>query len=197
MHDEGKVGTALNGVTSERLLQAAAAGRVTALDALFGRHIPFLTRYARGRLPRWARTMADTADLVQDALLRTFQRLPRFESRGQGALRAYLRTAVDNRVRDEYRKIARRGVMDVLDDEAPASPLDSPFEEALGHETEARYRAALDRLKPTDRDLIVGYVELGYSHEQLAVMTGRRRTNAARVALTRALQRLAVEMDCD
>jgi DNA-directed RNA polymerase specialized sigma24 family protein len=63
--------------------------------------------------------MADTADLVQDAILNTLQRLHTFEPQGHGALRAYLRRAVENRINDEHRRIARRGVADELDEAAP------------------------------------------------------------------------------
>jgi RNA polymerase sigma factor (sigma-70 family) len=185
--------SALEAATSERLLQDARGGRVSALNALFARHLPVLRRYARGRLPRWARTMADTTDLVQDVLLQTFRRLSGFESRGEGALRAYLRRAVDNRVRDELRRVSRRGTAAVLNDLFD-DPGPSPFDEARAGELEDRYRAALTRLRPTDRDLVVAHVELGYTNEQLALMTGRRRVDSVRVALARALHRLAAEM---
>ena len=61
---------------------------------------------------------------------------------------------------------------------------------------EARYRSALARLSPLDQMVIVGHVELEYSHEQLGVMLGRSR-NAARMALHRAVRRLAEEMRDD
>jgi RNA polymerase sigma-70 factor (ECF subfamily) len=190
---ESKSSAVVGSGTSDRLYRNARQGDASALDALFARQLPFLLRYARGRLPRWARTFADTADVVQDALLRTLRRLSRFEQRGQGALRAYLKQAVDNRLRDEYRRVRRHGVGEELD-EAMRDTSASPIDDAVARETEARYLAALARLRAGDRELIVGHVELGYSNEQLAVMTGRRRVDAVRVALTRALQRLADEM---
>jgi RNA polymerase sigma factor (sigma-70 family) len=131
---------------------------------------------------------------VQDALLQTLRRLSRFESRGQGALRGYLCQAVDNRLKDEFRRIGRRGVNSPLDDGLPYQAA-SPFDEALASEIEDRYRAALGRLKPSDRQLVVAHVELGYNNEQIALMTRRRRADSARVAVARALQRLAAEMD--
>ena len=181
------------GQTSGRLLARARAGDRSALGLLLDRHLGPLQRWARGRLPRWARTMSDTADLVQEAVLNTIRRLDAFEPEGQGALRAYLRTAVDNRINDELRRIARRGPGELLDESA-ADSAPSPLDEAIGQETEARYRAALARLKPADRRLVVARVELGYTPQQLALMTGRRRPDSARIALHRALVRLADEM---
>jgi len=93
---------------------------------------------------------------------------------------------------DEHRRIARRGIPEALS-EALVDPQPSPFDRAVTSEMEARYRAALGRLNPTDQQLIVAHVELDYSHAQLACMLGRS-PNAARMALHRAIARLAEQM---
>jgi RNA polymerase sigma factor (sigma-70 family) len=72
-------------------------------------------------------------------------------------------------------------------------PAPSPLDELLADERQARYRAALARLRPRDHELIVAHVELDYTHQQLGCMTGRS-PNAARMALERAIRRLAEEM---
>lgn len=73
--------------TTFHLLQRARGGDRAALNAMFARHIPKLRRWASGRLPRWARDLADTHDLVQDTVLQTFKRImDAFEPRGEGAL---------------------------------------------------------------------------------------------------------------
>lgn len=56
--------------TSVELIRIARDGDQEALDELFERHFPPLRRWARGRLPRWVRNIAETADLVD------VQRLP-------------------------------------------------------------------------------------------------------------------------
>jgi DNA-directed RNA polymerase specialized sigma24 family protein len=50
--------------------------------------------------------MSNTQDLVQDTLFQAFRRIDRFESRGEGALQAYLRKAVLNRMRNFAREAA-------------------------------------------------------------------------------------------
>lgn len=50
------------------LLTRARAGDAQALDDLFARYLPGLRKWASGRLPRWARDLIDTPDLVQDVL---------------------------------------------------------------------------------------------------------------------------------
>lgn len=178
--------------SSWRLLDRARVGDRTALGRLIGRCLPALTRWAHRRLPRWARTAADTTDFVQDAVLRTLRRSPTLDIRSRQALAAYLRQAVHNRIRDEHRRIARRGVHDAVTDTfADRGP--SPLDRALTQEQDTRYRAALARLSAADRELIVAHVELDYTHAQLGCMTGRS-ANAARMALERAVRRLAARM---
>lgn len=176
------------------LLERARAGDRAAIEALFARCIPPLRRWARGRLPHWARDMADTHDVVQDVVLQTFRKMDTFDARGEGALQAYLRQAVMNRIRDHIRRVGRRPATTELDvqqeDQGP-----SPLEQAVGQEAVDRYEAALARLSDTDRELIVASVELGYTPEQLAEATGRRSVDAARKAARRALIKLAEEME--
>ena len=179
--------------TSLQLLRRAREGDRAALDALFERHLPWLQRWAHGRLGSWARSAVDTADLVQDAVLQTFRRLDQFEPRGQNALRAYLRQAIQNRIHDEHRRVLTRGAQRELLDGRP-DPGPSPFDTLVNTDAEERYRRSLLQLRSDDRDLIAGRVELGYSYTQLATLTGRTSPDAARVALKRALVRLAEEM---
>lgn len=179
--------------TSLDLLERARQGDDLALDTLMQRYAPRLRRWARGRLPNWARSAADTQDMVQDTLLRTLRRLDKFEVRGEGALQAYLRHALLNRIREEMRRTSCRPVGEVLDsarpDEAP-----SPLELAVGQDTLLRYEAALARLRPEDREAIIGRVELGMSNPELAEALGKPSANAARMTLQRALLRLAEGM---
>jgi RNA polymerase sigma factor (sigma-70 family) len=179
--------------TSWELLRLAREGDRDALDALFARHMPLLRRWARGRLPKWARSITDTADLVQDALLNTFRRIDAFDVRRKGALQAYLRQAVQNRIRDEFRSFSRRPAHDPIDVQ-PEDPQASPYALAVDAETSARYTRALQQLSAADRELIVGRIELGYSYEQLAVVAGRPTAESARLAVRRALLKLADEM---
>ena len=175
------------------LLERARAGDASALEALMARHLPRLRRWASGRLPRWARDMSDTQDLVQETLLRTFKRIGRFEPRGEGALQAYLRQGILNGIRDELRKAARRPGVDVLDSQRPDSGA-SPLEQAIGGQAIDRYDAALQRLRPNDREAIIARIEMGFTNDELASLLGKPSANAARMALERALVRLAAEM---
>jgi RNA polymerase sigma factor (sigma-70 family) len=179
--------------SSLTLLQRAQAGDREALDSLIARYLPRLQRWASGRLPRWARDMADTQDLVQEALFQTFKRIERFEPRGEGALQAYLRQAILNRIREELRRANRRPTRTELDTQAEGNGR-SPLEEAIGQEALERYEYALTGLRPDDRELIVARIELGYTYQEIAELLNKPTPNAARMATERAIVRLAKAM---
>jgi RNA polymerase sigma-70 factor (ECF subfamily) len=177
------------------LLARAQAGDRDALDQLLARYLPRLQRWASGRLPRWARDLADTQDVVQDTLIRTFKRIERFEPRGDGALQAYLRQAVMNRIRDELRRAGRGPAPGPLESHVPDSGA-SPLDAAIGTEAVERYERALARLRPEDREAIVAR-EMGWTNAEIADMLRKPSANAARMAVERALLRLADEMRKD
>ncbi len=179
--------------SSVELLARARTGDDRALDELLARHVPALRRWARGRLPRWARDMAETEDIVQDTVLRSLRNLNAFDYRHAGALQAYLRQAVMNRVRDECRRVARRPAQSEIDEAMPGDGL-SPLEAAIGVEAVESYEAALQTLRDEDKQAIVGRLEMDYSYDELAVMLGKSSAGAARVAVSRALVRLAEAM---
>src|SRR6266542_552877 len=179
-----------------QLISRAREGDQDAIERLFARHLKPLQRWATGRLPRWARDLADTDDLVQDTLLQTFKRIDNFEPRRVGALQAYLRQAVMNRLRDELRRKARQPAATDLENVA-LEAADSPLEEAIGREAVESYERALERLKPEEREAIIARVEMGYDYDALADALGKPSPEAARKAAQRALVRLAEEMKRD
>jgi RNA polymerase sigma-70 factor (ECF subfamily) len=180
--------------TTVDLLERVRRGDRDALDRLYERCLPALRRWARGRLPAAARGMLDTQDLVQDTVVNSLRHLDQFESRHEGALQAYLRQAVLNRIRDEARKYSRRPAATELTDSQPAESA-SPLDIAIGRQGVERYEAALQKLRPADREAIVGRLELQYDYKELAELLGKPNANAARVAVTRALARLMEQFD--
>ena len=139
--------------TSMALLERVRLGDSEALDVLLRRYVPALRRWARGRLPRWARDMADTEDLVQDTVFRTLRNLKTFEHRHEGALQAYLRQAVMNRIRDECRRVGKRPNIGELDEDLPDQGV-SPLEAAVGVQA-GPLRDRAPALKPEEREAIV------------------------------------------
>ena len=175
------------------LLELVKIGDRAALDRLLQRCIPPLRRWAHGRLPPAARAMHDTGDLVQETVIAALRRLEAFEARYQGALQAYLRQALMNRVRDLIRQAARRPEQVALPDQIADTGI-SPLEQLIGAQNLERYERALERLSASDREAVIARLELQYSYEELAVVLDKPTADAARVAVTRAVKRLAREM---
>lgn len=176
------------------LLALAQRGDEAALDQLFARYLPRLRRWASGRLPQWARNSADTQDLVQETLIQTLRNVEGFEARHEGALQAYLRQALMNRIRDELRKFGRRPTAVGLDENLPVRD-SSPLEQAIGAQAVERYDAGLARLRPSEKEAIIARVEMGCSYQEIADLQQLLSADAARKACQRALLRLARELE--
>ena len=178
------------------LLNQARRGDAFALERLLERCMPPLRRWAHGRMPAAARGALESQDLVQETLIRVFQRLPAFEPRHPGAFRDYVWTTLWNCIRDIARTQKRRGPSEALDG-AIAATTASPLEEAMGREVFARYEGAMERLRPEDREAVIARIELGLSHAEVAEALGKTSAAAAHMAVSRALMRLAEEMAHD
>lgn len=179
--------------SSAELIRKARDGDRRAMDRLFERYVPPLRRWAAGRLPRWARDMLDTDDMIQETMLKTFRKLDGFEHRRDGALQAYLRQALHNKILDELRRANRQPAREEISAAAVARDA-SPLEETIGREAAERYERALGRLSAVEREAIVARVELGLDYQRIAEALGKPSRDAARMTVIRALVRLAREM---
>ena len=181
-------------LSSVDLVLRARGGDREALDRLCSRYLPVLRRWAAGRLPRWARDLVDTDDMIQDTLMRTLRNVDTFVPRRDGAVGAYLRQALNNRIRDEIRKFHGRPRREELRDDQLDEGA-SPLEQTLGVEALRRYEDAIGRLEDDERELVLARIEMGLSYQEVAAATDKPTADAARMAVGRALVRLAKEMD--
>jgi RNA polymerase sigma factor (sigma-70 family) len=177
--------------TIELVLQARGGDRM-ALEALLERCLPPLKRWAHGRLPAHARGSLDTGDLVQEAAFHVLARLDKFEPRHVGAMQAYLRMSVINRIRDEIRRVGRRPEAVEFTDDTPGDAT-SPLEAAIRDEAYQRYRNALEQLRTRDREMVVARIEVQWSISEIAHRFGMASVDAARVAVSRSLKRLSAQ----
>lgn len=176
-----------------QLLERAKAGDRSALELLVARYRPRLVRWATGRLPHYARSLHDTADLVQETLLGAIEGLDRIVESSPGQFQAYVRQAVLNRIRDQVRWASRRpGDGKAIEHFRDAAP--SPLERAIGAEMVERYERALERLSDVERQLIHFRIELDFSYEEIAAAMDRGSRDAARMAVQRAIRKLAKAM---
>lgn len=180
--------------STQTLLRRVQDGDEQALDTLVGRFRVRLTRWAHGRLPAHVRALADTDDVVQDALVRTMRHFAAFDPRSDTALEAYVRRALLNRIREEIRR--RRGEASVTTALSDGLASDAPSPASLAETAEARsrYEHALGALDEDDRLAIIGRIELGYTFAEVASLVGKRTPDAARKHTERALRALAEQL---
>jgi len=180
-------------LTTCHLLDRVQSGDERALEEIVARYLPRLKRWASGRLPRGARDVVDTDDLVQDSFIKVARSVGGIRDRKPGTFPAYLRETVLNRLRDEARRASRRpGAMPL--DGTELHPCPSPLEETIGHELSDRYESAFLSLSDDDRAILFLRIEMGMSFTEIADALDRPSADAARMAVNRAGIRLAREM---
>jgi len=194
MRNDTISGTESDIESTARLLERVRGGDPTAREDLVARYLPMLRRWSHGRLPRAAREIADTDDIVQVALIKALNKVEGFVPRREGAFLAYLRTTVLNSIRDELRRVARRPGRESLDRDITA-PEPSLVERAIGREVLDAYEAALSDLPEEHQEAVIMRVEFDYTYREIAAALGKPTANAARMTVSRALLRLAEGMD--
>jgi len=176
--------------TTAFLLERARGGDETARDRLAARYLPMLRRWAHGRLPASTRDLTDTDDLVQVTLFRVLKQIGRFEYGGAGSFLAYLRSTLLNLLRNEIRRVARRGESTELSDALASDEAAAPLEQAIGRERLERYEAALELLPARARELVIMRLEFDMTYDDIANEV-QSTPDAVRMAIRRAVETLA------
>ncbi|TDR20564.1 RNA polymerase sigma factor [Marinicella litoralis] len=177
------------------LLAKVKDGDKMARDQLCSTYLPMLKRWAHGRLPAYARDLAETDDMVQNTLIKAMNKLDSFSSLREGAFLAYLRKILLNNIRMEIRRFSNQ--RDLLqshhegdENVTGASALD----QAIGNEVVEKYENALMKIPDQAREAVILRVELGYSYPEIATAIECASANAARMIVARSLYKLAENM---
>ena len=142
--------------------------------------------------PAQCRGMNDTEDLVQETVIRALNHLDRFEFRHEGALLAYLRQSLLNRIVDEVRKTSRRPAPGDARRRPGGCAARRRSRPRLAGRTSSATRPRSRRLRPRDREAIVLRLEqqADYARSRAAardaVAQRRARRGEARAVSARA-----------
>jgi RNA polymerase sigma-70 factor (ECF subfamily) len=185
-----KIDSADSQSSTRALVQRTRLGDTAAGNQLFARLVRRVRQWARSRLPREARDLSDTADVVQDAAAGVWRNLDRIGLENPGDLEAYLKQAVSNRIRDEARRVRRRPGLTDVDSQIP-DKVPTQLDRVLSTERSTRFHAAFGQLTNDEREAILARHEYGYSYEEVAALLGKPSAAAARMAVNRAAARLA------
>ncbi|MFO0913244.1 MAG: sigma-70 family RNA polymerase sigma factor [Pirellulales bacterium] len=194
---------------TERLLKLAASGDASAIDRLFGRHIPRIRGHLHRRIPRGLRSRFDESDIVSEAHWAARQRLAIYLARRPMPFSAwFLRTAYQRLIDEQRRhhRAARRSVsrevpfpdgsswLNQANRHLKARP--AAGELADHHEQVECLRLCLQQLTADDRRVIELRIFGTQSNEQVAAALNISPA-AAKKRFTRALVRLKKIMPRD
>ncbi|MEO5589821.1 MAG: RNA polymerase sigma factor [Gemmatimonadaceae bacterium] len=146
-------------VSDASLVAAAVAGSEAAFRELFRRHTPHLLRFVSRVLNG---SVADAEDVVQDTWLRAFPALVTF--RNESAFSTWLCSVGLRAALDSMRR-GKRHTGDFLGDNTSWAP-PPPTEDRLDIE------AAIARLAPGYRVVLVLHDVEGFTHEEIALQLG-------------------------
>jgi RNA polymerase sigma-70 factor (ECF subfamily) len=165
----------------DAVVRRAQSGDVDAFEILYRAHVPAIHALCR----RMCGDETQAKEHVQDAFVRAWERLPGF--RGQSTLATWLHRLAVNVVLEAWRA-NRRNALRMLDDPdgdiLGARVIDADQDTALD------VAAALTRLPNGSRTVFVLHDIEGYSHDEIATMTGIA-AGTSRTQLFRARRALA------
>jgi len=173
--------------TDAALVLAAKAGDATAFGELYERYRDAIYRFCLSRTG----TSHDAEDLVADVFMKAMQSIDRYQDRGL-PFAAFLYRIARNAAIDRSRTLKQPLSVDGLLVE-PASKQNVEAEATFQVERSI-LMAALARLKPEHRDVIVMRFIEGYAALEVAQLLGKTE-GAIRTLQHRALERLRKEFD--
>ena len=181
------------------LLREARQGSREALGELYSRYGARLLAFIRMRIGGDLRARVESRDILQAALMKSFQRLAQFEGGDGATLMGWLMRIAENEIRDQvdYQHRQRRDVSAAVPIDAGAVDLAaqarSAFSEAVMSEEAERLGAALRALDPDHRDVIVFRKLEELSFKEVAARMGRTE-DACRMLLARAMVALTLQL---
>ena len=188
--------------TTLRLLHAAKGGSDGAMNDLFARYLPRVRRIVAVRLGKGLEECSQFEDLVQNALMRAFVGMERFEARSLGEFRNWLARCAHSAIADEGRleRAAKRGGGQVkLSSELGDEPLSAyirdpdsqdPFDSLSDRELAEAVHHALLKLNKRYREVLVLRYYCEMSAGEIAEKLGFGARDNARLVCHRALKKL-------
>jgi RNA polymerase sigma-70 factor (ECF subfamily) len=181
------------------LLREARLGSREALAELYSRYGTRLLAFIRMRMGRSLRAQLESRDILQNTLLKSFQRIEQFEGDKGATLMGWLMRIAENEIRDQadYHHRQRRDVDAAVPIDAGgidiAAPAASAISAAVAHEEAERLGAALEALDPDHREVIVLRKLEELSFRDVAARMGRSE-DACRMLLARAMVALTLQL---
>ena len=152
-------------LSDEQLVHRTLAGEHEAFAALVRRH----RRAALARALGILGDPADADDIAQEAFMHAFEQLT--TCRHPDRFAAWLLTIVQRRSLNRLRTIRRRRLVP-LDETIPAARRDAPVQSLERADLRAKLLAALSRLAPIQREIVLLADVEHWPHDRIAAATG-------------------------
>lgn len=188
------------------LVQRVQGGDRAALELLAERYYERVRCIVRVRLGARLRRRLETGDILGEVFAKAIEIFDRFEMRDEGSMLRWLGQIAERRIRDEADKqkaLKRSAAAEVpigggadggAPDSGPRDVADTgrsrPEVRAQQSEDEQRLEAAMDRLEPGYREIILARDYEGLSWQDVAAATGRPTPDAARMYHAKATLQL-------
>jgi RNA polymerase sigma-70 factor (ECF subfamily) len=163
------------GSNADDVVRRAQAGDVAAFESLYRAHAPAVYLLCH----RMTRDEREARELMQDAFVRAWERLPSF--RGESAIGTWLHRLAVNVVLNRFRSERRRELAPLTED--ITAPRVASSDDRIDLET------AIGQLPKGARTVFILHDLCGYSHDEIAEMTGIA-AGTARAQLWRARRAL-------
>lgn len=191
-----------------RLLADARSGDAKGRERLFEASRGYLGLVARAKIETWLQAKVDASDLVQQTLLEAFCDFDRFRGATEAEWLAWLRRILRNNATDFARHYGgadkRQAKLEIAfrgpgDDSAaggapePVGPEETPSRTFARRDEELRLAAAIERLSPDYREVIVLRNLERLPFEDIATRMARSRP-ATQMLWARAIRKLQDEL---
>ncbi len=177
-----------NAAPDEAIIRRVQQGEAKLFSVIFERYY--------GRLERFVRHLGvpepELEDVLADTFARAFSRVQSYDPDSGTRYVSYLYAIARNRVTDGLRERGRRPETTLLEDAwlEPDPDCLTPVEAALRSEDVARIRAALQRLSPSDREIITLSYDRELSCREIMEIMGKPSITSVTTHLYKAIRRL-------
>jgi RNA polymerase sigma-70 factor (ECF subfamily) len=183
--------TSWSGVSDEGLVERVQRGQTEAFGEIYARHAGRIGRFLRAvGIP-----LSDLDDLVADTFCRALDRIDLFETDSGKRYLSYLYAIARNLAVDRIRYRAPELSLEDLD--AAQEPSDGYREDAIVDqirrlEQVALIRRAMERLSPSDREILALAYDRQMTSREIMGVTGKPSISAVTTHVYQAMKRLRI-----
>ena len=177
-----------SGVPDEEIIRRVQGGESALFSVIFERHYARIERFVRGL----GVSDAELEDVLADTFSRAFSRVQSFRPETGARYVSYLYAIARNQVTDRLRQRGRMPETTLLEEAfgEEDARAEHPQEALLLREDVNRIRRALERLNPSDREIITLSYDRELTCREIMAVMGKPSITSVTTHLYKAMKRL-------